>query len=233
MPRSGTTLVEQIIGAHPDVVAGGELSIIGSFIDGFIKTNGGQDKFPSSSEGLVLNQIEEWSKIFSEKLQKIANGAPYVIDKTPFNYNHLWLIQLMYPNAKIIHCIRDTRDVGLSCFQQNFIGQYPWSCGLTQIGHYINAYSNLMNFWQKTLKLSILDVVYEDVVFAVEDNSRAILEFLELEWHHSVLDFHTSDSNIRTASKWQVRKPIYKKSVGRWKKYEKQRIPLFSTLKNF
>jgi hypothetical protein len=90
-----------------------------------------------------------------------------------------------------------------------------------------------MDFWHETLKLSILDVVYEDVVFAVEENSRAILEFLELEWHHSVLNSHVSGSNIKTASKWQVRKPIYKQSVGRWKKYDKQLFPLFSTLKFF
>jgi hypothetical protein len=90
-----------------------------------------------------------------------------------------------------------------------------------------------MKFWHETLKLPILDVVYEDVVFAVEDSSRAILEFLELEWNHCVLDFHVSESKVKTASKWQVRKPVYNHSVGRWKKYEKQLIPLFSALKNF
>ena len=233
MPRSGTTLVEQLIGGHPDVVAGGELSIIGSFIDDFIKTNGGTSQFPASSEGLVFSQIEEWSEIYSAKLSKIANGAHYVIDKTPFNYNYLWLIQLMYPAAKIIHCIRDNRDVGLSCFQQNFISEYPWSCDLSQIGHYINAYGNLMELWREILNLSILDVVYENVVFAVEKNSRLIIEFLELEWHSSILDFHSSDSRIKTASKWQVREPVYKHSVSRWKTYEKQLVPLFKALERF
>jgi tetratricopeptide (TPR) repeat protein len=233
MPRSGTTLIEQIIGKHPSVVVGGELSIIGGFIDVFMKKNGGLNRFPSSSEELDFDQIKQWSKVFSGRLQQIGDGARYVIDKTPFNYNHLWLIQLMFPAAKIIHCVRDTRDVGLSCFQQNFIEEYPWSCGLTQIGHYINAYGNLMDFWHKTLQLSIIDVIYEDVVFAVEDNSRAILEFLELEWYHGILDFHIPDSKIKTASKWQAREPVYKQSVGRWKKYEKQLIPLFNALKRF
>jgi hypothetical protein len=230
MPRSGTTLVEQIIGSHSDVIAGGELSIIGGFVDDFIRATGGKCQFPTSSEGLKLDQIKEWSKIFLGELKQVSNSGRYVVDKTPFNYIHLWLIQLMYPDAKIIHCMRDTRDIGLSCFQQNFTGQYPWSCDLIQIGHYTNAYNDLMNFWQDVLPIPILNVVYEDLVLSVEENSRAILKFLELEWQKGILDFQVTDGKVKTASKWQVREPIYKHSVGRWKKYEKQLLPLIRTL---
>ena len=179
-----------------------------------------------------LKQIIEWRKDFSDLLKTINNDG-YVIDKTPFNYACRWLIQIMYPNAKIIHCKRDARDVGLSCYQQNFTEQYAWSWDLSQIGHYINAYRELMEFWLKTLHLPILDVNYEDVVGEVEASSRNIVEFLEFEWDDRVLDFHSHKGKITTASKWQVREPIYNRSVGRWQKFERQLAPLIETLKSF
>jgi len=233
MPRSGTTLIEQIIASHPEVSAGGELSIIGRFVDDFVTATGGRDNFPASISNLDLKQITKWKSIFSAKLRKLTSSECYVIDKTPFNFNNLWLIQLMYPNSKIIHCTRDFRDVGLSCYQQNFVEKYAWSCNLTQIGHYINAYSDLMAFWKKVLNLPILDVRYENFVLDAESSSRKILDFLKLEWRGGILDFYNNDIQVRTASKWQVRLPVYRHSVDRWKKFENELAPLINTLKIF
>jgi Flp pilus assembly protein TadD len=232
MPRSGTTLVEQIIAAHPMAVGAGELGEIEGFIDGFINEAGGQENFFSNISDLSIEQISVWAENFSAKIDRLGIGVTHVVDKTPFNYNHLWLIQLMYPEAKIIHCRRDARDVGLSCFQQNFVQHYPWTCDLAHIGHYTNAYVGLMSHWDKTLNLSILDVDYEYLVARPEVGSRAIIDFLELDWHESILDFHDSQNLVKTASKWQVRQPVYQHSSGRWQKYEKQLTPLVDIIEN-
>jgi hypothetical protein len=138
----------------------------------------------------------------------------------------------LYPNAKVIHCKRDARDVGLSCFQQNFVQGYPWTCDLAHIGHYINAYASLMDHWEETLDLSILNVEYESLVTQPEVGSREIMEFLELEWHDSILNFHASETLVKTASKWQVRQPVYQHSLGRWKKYKDQLVPLTDVMEN-
>ena len=233
MPRSGTTLLEQIISTHSEIVTGGELSIVGSFVNDFIAKTGGKDKFPVSTKYLDFSLIEKWSKNYLARIQELTSGETYVIDKTPFNYNHLWLIKLMYPNARVIHCRRDARDVGLSCFQQNFTQGYPWSCNLEHIGHYINAYRDLTKFWQEILDIPMLEVVYEDFILDLEVNSRSIIEFIGLEWQKDILEFHRNKSNVRTASKWQVREPIYNHSVGRWRKYEKQLKPLIDALEAF
>jgi Flp pilus assembly protein TadD len=230
MPRSGTTLIEQIIAAHPQAVGAGELPDIPMIVDGFIKVSSGQDEFPVSVNHINSDQLSEWSEGYSAKLAKIGEGAPFVVDKTPFNFLHLWLIQLMYPDAKVIHCQRDARDIGLSCFQQNFVQHYPWSCNLEHIGHYTNSYVDLMAYWQETLTLPILNVVYEDLVVNAESGSRKIVEFLELDWQDDVLGFHNAAGKVKSASKWQVREPIYQRSVGRWKKYEEQLKPLLDVL---
>lgn len=233
MPRSGTTLVEQIIAAHPQAVGAGELPDIMTLAENLQNCMDDKEKFPENIIHVTAHKMKERSQNFLVKLEKIGNGATYVVDKTPFNYAHLWLIQLLYPNAKIIHCKRDMRDVGLSCFQQNFIQALPWSCDLAHIGSYINACASLMTYWRKTLNLSILDVVYEDLVAAPDAGSRAIIDFLGLDWTDDVLDFHQSGNKVKTASKWQVRQPIYQHSIGRWEKYEMQLKPLISVLETF
>ncbi|MBT3990640.1 MAG: tetratricopeptide repeat protein [Rhodospirillaceae bacterium] len=230
MPRSGTTLIEQIIAAHPKAEGAGELADIPTFIDGFKRATGGDDEFPASVKHLTLDQVSSWSETYSAKLEKLSNGAAYVVDKTPFNYANLWLIQMMYPAAKIIHCKRDLRDVGLSCFQQNFVQPHPWSCNLEHVGSYIKAYVDLMAYWQATLSLDILDVSYEDLVADPATDCRRIIEFLGLDWQDDVLNFHAAESKVKTASKWQVREPVYQRSVGRWEKYKAQLKPLNDVL---
>lgn len=232
MPRSGTTLVEQIIAAHSEAEGVGERSDIPDIIKSFIQAAGGEEAFPASALLLTEKQIKDGAEAYLAKLDSLSDGAGRVVNKLPFNYAHLWLIQLMFPKAKIIHCRRDARDVGLSCFQQNFVQPHPWSCDLAHIGHYTKAYEDLMTHWQNTLALPILDVVYEELVADQAAGSRRIIEFLDLEWQESVMDFYNTESRVKTASKWQVREPVYKSSIGRWQEYAEQLAPLTEVLES-
>ena len=230
MPRSGTTLVEQIISAHSNADGAGERSDIPAFIRNFNQASGGEDSFPDNIQNLTEVQIGEWAEDYLDKFENLDSAAR-IVDKLPFNYAHLWLIQLMFPKAKVIHCKRDARDIGLSCFQQNFVKPHPWSCDLGHIGQYYNAYADLTAHWQNTLSLSFIDVCYEDVVVNSEAESRRLIDFLGLDWEPSILDFHTSARSVKTASKWQVREPIYAGSIGRWKEFEDQLKPMIEALK--
>tara|TARA_B100000315_G_scaffold260292_1_gene320621 strand:+ start:2511 stop:4502 length:1992 start_codon:yes stop_codon:yes gene_type:complete len=230
MPRSGTTLVEQIIAAHGDAEGVGERPDIPDLIKGFIEATGGEEAFPASALLLAKDQIEEAAAAYLAKLESLSEGAARVVDKLPFNYVHLWLIQIMLPNAKIVHCRRDARDMGLSCYQQNFVQPHPWSCDLAHIGHYTNAYEDLMAHWRENLSLPMLDVVYEELVADPAAESRRIIEFLELDWQNEVMDFHTTESRVKTASKWQVREPVYASSIGRWQEFAEQLSPLTEVL---
>ncbi len=152
------------------------------------------------------------------------------MDKLPVNFMYLGLIALIYPNARIIHCKRDPRDTALSCYFQNFVHSHAWSCDLGHIGVYYNTYMEMMGHWRKVLPLPILDVNYEDVVQDQEHMSRRMIDFIGLDWDPACLDFHTSDGAVRTASKWQVRQPIYSSSVARWKDYESFLTSFLETL---
>ena len=230
MPRSGTTLIERIIAMDHQVVAGGELSIITNFIKTFILENGGKERFPSSVKLLTLNKLTQWKELFSTQIKNIVGDTAFLIDKTPFNFANLWLIRLLFPNAHIIHCTRDPLDVGLSCYCQNFIEEYSWSNNLENIGKYINGYRDLMDFWNTNLDIPILNVKYENVVNNLEESSRDIFSFLGLKYENDVANFYLNAGQVKTASKWQVREPIYGRSIGRWQKFSTRLKPLADVL---
>jgi len=147
----------------------------------------------------------------------------------PDNYPHLGLIQLLFPKARIIHCIRDPMDTCLSCYFKKLMG-HPYSYNLTNLGRHYRLYEDLMAHWKQTLSLSIMDVRYEDLVDNPEGVSRTMVEFCGLKWSSRCLDFHKSKRNVVTASTDQVRQPIYRKSVARWKNYEEYLGDLRSAL---
>ena len=170
--------------------------------------------------------VEKLGKDLSAKLGK-SGLAPFgkppnisrIVDKMPLNYLHLGLIALLYPQAKIIHCQRDPFDIAISCYFQNFVNIQPWSCDFNHIANYYNLYRRIMVHWDKVLPLSILHLRYEELVDDYENKIPEIIKFLGIEWNELCLNFHVSPGAVRTASKWQVRQPIYKDSVGRWKIY--------------
>ena len=210
MPRSGTTLVEQILASHPDVHGAGEIASVSSLFQDF-------------SDG--LDQVD-WTECATTALAGLGNEGLRVVDKTPFQYFHLGAIRRMFPNARIIHCRRDPMDTGLSCYFQNFVADYPWAADLGHIGRYLSAYENIMAHWHDVLPGGFHDISYENLVADPETESRKLIDYLGLEWDDACLAPHKADRPVLTASNWQVRQPIYGSSRGRAEHYAKYLKPL-------
>jgi len=222
MPRSGTTLTEQILASHPKVFGAGELT----HIRDIAATLDSQYPFPLGMPGTNQETLDQLSFEHTKTLRAMSNGRPFVTDKMPSNFMFLGLIELLFPNARILHCIRDPLDTCLSCYFQLFSqGQY-FSYNHTDLAFYYQQYRRLMTHWKSTLSIPIMDIHYEDLVRDPETISRNMLEFSGLSWHEDCLDFHKTKRAVRTASYDQVRRPIYKNSVNRWKNYERYLSPL-------
>ncbi len=237
MPRSGTTLIEQIVASHPAVAGVGELNDIQVLLFRELADMMGPDKthmdntakMDAATAGTLAGRYLAKAQSLAVA-QEPASVVKRIIDKMPFNYLHLGFIALLFPRARIIHSRRDERDSGLSCYFQNFNDSHPWTTRLADIGAYALAYRDIMAHWRDTLPLSMLEVDYESIIADQEGQSRGIIDFLGLEWDDACLDFHKPERRVRTASNWQVRQPIYKSSVGKWKSYEKHIGPLLATL---
>ena len=231
MPRSGTSLVEQILASHSVIRGAGELDLVGRLAAGLGDTIGSQRAYPDCLEEMGVAQIEALSVDLKARYRTLAGTAELVTDKMWQNFEYLGLIQLLLPAAKVIHCRRDPRDTGLSCFLQGFgVAGPPFSYSLPAITHYYRQYLEMMNYWQRILTLPILDVQYEDVVSNPETQIRRLLEFLSLEWEPGCLEFHRNRRVVRTASSDQVRRPIFSSSVGRHGNYSSQLADFFAAL---
>ena len=211
MPRSGTTLIEQILASHPLVCGIGEAQ---SMIQGQSSYN-------------AVPQVDVILKYMIDHAPK----AERVIDKTPFHFLDIGLIRSIFPRAYIIHCRRDVISVGLSCYMQNFVDDHLWSCDLTEIGGYINGYNRLMNHWRELLGSSIIEVEYECLVKNPESQIRHLIHSIELDWNDSCLEFHETKRIVKSASNWGVRQPIYANALDRVKHYEKFLDPLIENLR--
>ena len=237
MPRSGSTLTDQILSSHPDVAGLGEVAYFRQGIPAFTNTEI-PDYFTPGTPSITAELME---KLSPEMLQNIARKylsvtdgfaaeARILTDKMLFNYLWVGLIRLSLPNAKIIHCTRDPADMGLSIWRLLFRENMPWAYDLAEIGRYYKAYRKLMAHWEKLFPGDILEVAYESLVANQEEESRRLLAFCNLEWDDRCLNFHETERQVRTASAAQVRQPIYGDSVKRWKKYEKYLSPLLENL---
>jgi len=221
MPRSGTTLIEQIICSHPDVYGAGEIAIIPNIIMSLPKYLGAGSAYPVNLKNLTTEILDTFATTYLNEINKLNDQALRTLDKTLVNFLYLGLISLMFPNARIIHCKRDPRDICLSIFFQNFDDSHNYSTNLENLGHYYNEYEKVMKHWKSILKIPILEVQYEDVVKDQEGMSRKLIDFVGLEWDDSVLKFYENKRSVVTASYDQVRQKIYTKSTARWKNYEK------------
>ena len=215
LPRAGTTLVERIVAAHPDAHGIGERDDIALLAKRYAA---GEDASALAGDYIAA-------------LRARAPGKRLIVDKTPFNFLHLGVIARLLPGARIIHIRRDLRDVGLSCFTQNFVQPHAWACDLANIGDYASQYVRLMDHWREALPSIMIEVEYEALVSDPETQSRQILDFLGLAWDPTCLAFHAAKGVVRSASKWQVRRPIYASSVGRWKLFQQFLGPLFAHLR--
>ena len=227
MPRSGTTLTEQIIASHLDVHGAGELPDLLAIAQR--PANGAT--YPENILAIDRAQLTSWGADYVAGLSKRAPEVKHITDKMPANFFAVGLIHLMLPNAKIIHVNRNPVDTCLSCFTRLFNRKQNQTYDLAELGRYYVDYARLMNHWRRVLPAGVfLDVQYEEIVADQEAQARRMLDYCGLEWSDACLDFHKHKRSIRTASVTQVRQPIYKTSVERWRSYEKHLGPLLDAL---
>lgn len=234
MPRSGTTLIEQILAGHPDVYAAGELPFVSNVLVG-------AELVPGIQLGLNENRccaesapLPERAGAYLDMLGDLPGyaGQPYVTDKMPANYCFLGLIAAMLPEARIIHCRRDPIDTCVSNYTKLFTASQHWSYDLSTLASVYRDYWKLMEHWRSTLPGRFLELRYEDTVADVAGTARRLLDWCELPWHAGVENFHLTERSVSTASAHQVRQPIYTTSMGRWKKWEPYIDPLVDGLRD-
>ena len=228
MPRSGSSLVEQIAGAHPSVFAGGELPEIPRLLSE-LQTVGAQGRAVQTTR-FDKKQIDRLGSLLARRYRKLDPKAERVTDKLLLNFEHLGLVSALLPDARVINCVRDPLDCGVSCYFQQFEGALPFAYDLSHIGSMYRNWERLMAHWKVVLDIPILDVVYEELVADLEGQSRRLIDFLGLEWDERCLRFYEADRVTLTVSNDQVRRPIYSASVGRYKKYEHRLGPLREAL---
>ena len=220
MPRSGTSLAEQIIASHPDAHGVGELDFWNSPA---LKEAGTTQNI--LSEAARPKVAEEYLRL----LESLAGNAPRIINKAPVNSDFLGMIYAVFPNARVIYMRRDPIDTCLSCYFQQFLTGINFAFDLSDLVHYYREHQRTMAHWRSVLPPGfILDVPYEELVADQETWSRKMIDFIGLEWDARVLEFHANERQVTTASAWQVRQKIYKNSVARWHNYEKFIGPLKS-----
>lgn len=233
MPRSGTTLVEQIIASHPDAEGLGELPDIPIVAENFCRDFGEKAHWPStarvlSSDGTAISRATaHYRRVVDYRL---PTQAARVVDKAPLNFFYLGLIAVLFPKARIIWCRRDPRDVCLSIYTENFADSQKYATDLGDLGFYYRQHERLMRHWQATIPNPICEVSYEQMVVAQEEQTRRLIDFVGLPWNEACLQFHDSNRSVQTPSRWQVRKPMYKTSLERWRHYEPWLQPLFAEL---
>ncbi|RUX90747.1 MULTISPECIES: sulfotransferase [unclassified Mesorhizobium] len=230
MPRSGTTLTEQICSSHPDVHGAGELTKLGrmAVVNG-LKAQ--QERiFGQPVRSMTSQQSKVLAGEYLSNLRLYAPTASQIIDKMPHNFELIGFIALLFPHARIIHCTRDPIDNCFSCFLANLNRGHQYSSDLTVLGLYYREYDRLIRHWKALLPGRIFENRYEDLVSDQEGQSRRLIEHLGLAWDDACLRFFDKAGSVRTLSRWQVRQPIYRSSVKRWKNYEGRLRPLIETL---
>ena len=234
LPRAGSTLIEQILASHSMIDGTLELpnilSIAQSLRGGDIY--GKEGNYPKSMTSLSVDERKRLGDLFISDTKMHRKDAPMFTDKMPNNFRHIGLIHLILPNAKIIDARRYPLDCCFSMFKQLFAQGQEFSYGLEEAGSYYNSYVKLMNHWDEMLPGKILRVNNEDVINDLEGQVKRILEFIEVPFEESCVSFHKTERSVRTASSEQVRQPINKKGMGRWKPYASHLKPLLETIDN-
>lgn len=231
MPRSGTTLIEQIVSNHPEVYGAGELRAIAHIADAIARQYVSDTEFPECMTLLKQELIEQYAEQYLDELYTYSQQATRITDKMPGNFLHIGLIKTLFPRARIIHCMRNPLDTCVSIFMSNFKG-HGYSRDLKELGlHYLD-YHRLMEYWNTLFPSEIFNVQYEELIENQETMSRRLIEYIGLDWDKQCLSFHENKRAVKTASSLQVRQPIYTKSVNRWKRYEEHLGPLIEILKD-
>lgn len=230
IPRSGTSLIEQIIASHPRAFGAGELTRIGELVTGMCTRLRSNQPYPACLSSLDQKTLDDLAGDYLGYIENLDGKADKICDKMPHNFVHLGVINLLFPDARVIHCKRNPMDTCLSIYTQHFNESHAYGRDLYHLGkHYMN-YERLMTHWQSTLDIKILNVQYEDVVDNIENMGRKLTAFCGLEWDNRCLEFYKARRVVATASYNQVNKPIYTSSVGRWERYKQHLRPLLQAL---
>jgi Tfp pilus assembly protein PilF len=230
MPRSGTTLIEQILASHPQVFGAGELALFDQTAGALRDSLPGQPPYPDMAEAMSGEDFAKAGAIYLEQLTQLAPDAHRIVDKMPGNFLLAGLIHLALPNATIIHAVRDPVDTCVSCYSLLFNDQ-KYSYDLSELGRYYRHYQSLMAHWHSVLPPGrILDVRYEELIGDLEGVARRVVAQCGLPWDERCLDFHRTSRMVNTPSATQVRKPIYRSSIGRWRRYKALLSPLLAEL---
>jgi tetratricopeptide (TPR) repeat protein len=220
LPRSGSTLIEQILASHSQVEGTHELADMAIVARSIPRPRGKRDRFPDNLPGLKAPNWEKIGRRYLDRTVKYRSGAPCFIDKNPNNFVYAGLIHLILPNARIINARRHPMDSCFGSYKQLFASGQPFTYDLTEIGEYYVQYQRLMEHWHNVMPGRILDVDYENVVEDLETQVRRILDYCGLPFESACLEFHRTERAVKTASSEQVRQPIYSSSVDLWKYYE-------------
>ncbi len=231
LPRSGTTLLEQVLASHSRVFGAGELRLAR---EDFETLGGGNDGRSEARAFDLLEKIDadtvgRMARNHLDRLAALHSKADRILDKMPDNYLYVGFMALLFPKARFLHCTRDIRDVAVSCWITHF-RDIPWSNDFDLIASRFDQYHRVMEHWKTVLPQPLLDVHYEEMVDDLESVARRVVTFLGLDWEPSCLEYHRNKRPVRTASLSQVRQPIYRRSLARWRHYQDALQPLFARL---
>lgn len=231
MPRSGSTLVEQVVSSHPEVHGAGEVKVLNRSMQKLRMTYSQLPLYPEMMPLLTPEHYDFIAKQYMEMLLQHSDEAVHITDKLLTNYFFVGLIHMVFPNAKFIHTLRDPVDTCLSCYSKHFKDDMPHTYDLGELGRYYLKYRELMEHWHKVLPAgTITDVTYESLVNELEPEARRLIAFCGLEWDDACLAPHESKRPVKTASSSQIRRPLYQASVKRSDKYKKHLTPLIEAL---
>ncbi|MGY4308625.1 tetratricopeptide (TPR) repeat protein [Bradyrhizobium sp. USDA 4369] len=231
MPRSGTTLMEQVLSSHSKVFGAGELETFKELVGECANRQKVPPAFPDLIALLPPEEMTALGREYTARVRVLAPEAERIVDKMPLNFLFVGLIHAAFPRARIINTRRDPLDNCVSCYSLLFTGAQPFAYDLTELGHYYRGYERVMEHWHAVLPPGVLmDVQYEDLVDDLEGVSRRVLAHCDLDWEEACLDFHRTERMVRTASLMQVREPLYRRSIGSWRRYEKHLGPLYEAL---
>jgi len=229
MPRSGSTLIEQILASHPRIHGAGELTDLEKATRAAIHDVA--NAFPECMSALDRDALRRIGRAYLDRLPTLADGKDRIVNKLPDNFLRVGLIRLVLPNARIIHTMRNPVDTCVSCFSKLFASGQHFSYHMEELGRYYRRYTELMNHWQSVLPAdAMLHVSYEDVVDDIEGQARRLIDYCGLPWDDRCIGFHTNSRPVRTASAVQVRKPLFRSSLQRWRRYEAGIAPLLREL---
>jgi hypothetical protein len=231
LPRSGTTLIEQVLASHSQVFGAGEQPVGRQdfeMIPGQMNRLG-EHPFACLADPHAGTTLRPIAQRHEDRLRELGGSAARVVDKMPDNYMYLGLLAALFPSATFIHCRRDLRDVAVSCWMTNF-RSIKWANDPQHISSRFAQYLRLMHHWKAVLPATIHEVAYEETVDDLEGVARHLIAACGLEWEPSCLDYHKTKRPIRTASVTQVRQPVYRKSVARWRHYSGSLADLFAAL---